>query len=250
MLISFRTVFKMDAITKSHGLVHVAERIFMLLDYESILKCENVNENWRQILNATNSPKTSFVLKNPWFWFKKCVELDLLPVDHQNDLTKMIQKLGRELIVHYLKTIFEKRPAPEICSPFHVGLIQCLRPITLDQFRDLPLTRCRNALTFVPAGEICFPFLHVGLIQSLRPITLDQFRHLPLIKCQNQGIRGIRGIQIPCQNALTVLPAGENLGHHPRALELVKTYLEVVDSSIGKEHALKNVTCPDPHSKI
>ena len=50
----------MDMITKSPGLYHIAERIFMDLDQEKLLLCEEVNENWRTIL------------KNPWFWYKKC----------------------------------------------------------------------------------------------------------------------------------------------------------------------------------
>ena len=101
----------MDIITNSNGLWHIAERIFMHFDYESILKCENVNENWRQIVNATNSPKTSLVLKKPWFWvraqYKNYEQVGLLTVDHQMNLIRMIRKNPEKLIFHCLKIVFE-----------------------------------------------------------------------------------------------------------------------------------------------
>ena len=37
----------MDMITKSPGLYHIAERIFMDLDQEKLLLCEEVNANWK-----------------------------------------------------------------------------------------------------------------------------------------------------------------------------------------------------------
>ena len=40
----------MDLITKAPGLNHIAEKIFFELNYEKLLKCEEVNENWKNIL--------------------------------------------------------------------------------------------------------------------------------------------------------------------------------------------------------
>ena len=57
----------MDLITKSPGLLDIAERIFLELDHEKLLLCEEVNSNWRTIL------------RNPWFWCKKGMSgLDLI----------------------------------------------------------------------------------------------------------------------------------------------------------------------------
>ena len=51
----------MDLLTKSPGLHHVAESIFVNLDHEVLLlKCQEVNGHWRSIV------------RNPWFWFQKC----------------------------------------------------------------------------------------------------------------------------------------------------------------------------------
>ena len=57
----------MDFITKSPGLFHISERIFFLLNYYDFLKCENVNDQWKNILRATN-----WFWRIPhWFWLKK-----------------------------------------------------------------------------------------------------------------------------------------------------------------------------------
>ena len=55
----------MDFITKNPGLHHIVEETFMNLDYENLLKCQEVNEHWKKVLD------------NPWFWMKKCKELSM-----------------------------------------------------------------------------------------------------------------------------------------------------------------------------
>ena len=41
----------MDLITKSSGLQHIAEEIFLNLDYEKLMLCQKVNEFWKEKLN-------------------------------------------------------------------------------------------------------------------------------------------------------------------------------------------------------
>ena len=49
----------MDLITKSSGLQHIAEEIFLNLDYEKLMLCQKVNEFWKEKLNIA-----MFWLKN------------------------------------------------------------------------------------------------------------------------------------------------------------------------------------------
>ena len=64
----------MDLITKSPGLFNIVEAIFIHLDYEKLLECEQVNGNWKEILTT-----------RPWFWFKKCVQDGLLSQQDQDE---------------------------------------------------------------------------------------------------------------------------------------------------------------------
>ena len=49
----------MDLITKTPGLIHIAEEIFSNLDRNSLLECQEVNEHWGSIL------------RNPCFFLNK-----------------------------------------------------------------------------------------------------------------------------------------------------------------------------------
>ena len=48
--------------TENPGLQHISEQIFLNLNNENLLKCQQVNKDWEQIIN------------NPTFWLKKCVQ--------------------------------------------------------------------------------------------------------------------------------------------------------------------------------
>ena len=52
----------MDQITKSPGLYHIAEKIFLELNHENLLHCEAVNNNWNHILASKDT--------NSRFWYK------------------------------------------------------------------------------------------------------------------------------------------------------------------------------------
>ena len=86
----------MDFITKSPGLFHISERIFFLLNYYDLLKCENVNDQWNNILRATN-----WFWRIPhWFWLKKYSDQGLLPANIINDWHKWLTKW------HFVFSIF------------------------------------------------------------------------------------------------------------------------------------------------
>ena len=51
----------LDEITKSPGLVHIAEQIFVNLNQEDLKKCKKVNKHWKGIV------------KTPRLLFKACV---------------------------------------------------------------------------------------------------------------------------------------------------------------------------------
>ena len=76
-------VFKMDLITKSPGLFHIAEKIFLNLNHELLLlKCQDVNEYWGKII------------RNPWFWYEKCCQKrKFIRDDEKMSHKKIIQAL-------------------------------------------------------------------------------------------------------------------------------------------------------------
>ena len=49
----------MENLIKNPGLKHLAENIFLYLDYEDIINCQIVSESWNRFL------------ENPMFWLKK-----------------------------------------------------------------------------------------------------------------------------------------------------------------------------------
>ena len=49
----------MENLIKNPGLKHLAENIFLYLDYEDIINCQIVSESWNGFL------------ENPMFWLKK-----------------------------------------------------------------------------------------------------------------------------------------------------------------------------------
>ena len=88
----------MDLLTKSNGLLHIAEMIFMNLDQEHLINSIEVDANWKRIL------------ENPWFWFKKNVQDDLLSENQQTDWNQLIPKfvmetITKDITMHYLKHI-------------------------------------------------------------------------------------------------------------------------------------------------
>ena len=97
----------MDEITNSPGLYHiaVAERIFMDLDQEKLLLCEEVNENWKTIL------------KNPWFWYKKCRQNSTLSVyqsEWENFIPVMESADLSDHLIPILKNIHSKSVSEDL----------------------------------------------------------------------------------------------------------------------------------------
>ena len=69
----------MDLITKSAGLNIVAETIFINLNHKDLLKCQEVSQNWKALLN------------NPTFWLRICIRSGKLSQQHQKEWKNIIQ---------------------------------------------------------------------------------------------------------------------------------------------------------------
>ena len=93
----------MDLITKTPGLQHISEEIFMNLDSEYLSTCQEVNTLWKELI------------KNPKFWLKKCNSITSvvkLTKKRQMEWKKAIQALKNKrdklTVTTYLMTIHNK----------------------------------------------------------------------------------------------------------------------------------------------
>merc|ERR1719510_1632336 len=71
----------MDLITRTPGLIHIAEQIFSNLDRNDLLRCQEVNEYWASIL------------RNPWFWYNRMTQNNRLSQEHQKEWMDFCEKL-------------------------------------------------------------------------------------------------------------------------------------------------------------
>ena len=73
----------MDLITRTPGLIHIAEQIFSNLDRNDLLQCQEVNEYWASIL------------RNPWFWYNRMTQNTTLSQEHQKEWMDFCEKLSK-----------------------------------------------------------------------------------------------------------------------------------------------------------
>ena len=73
----------MDLITRTPGLINIAEEIFSNLDRNSLLESQKVNEYWGSIL------------RNPWFWFRRMEHYAKLSEEHQKEWKDFCEKLSK-----------------------------------------------------------------------------------------------------------------------------------------------------------
>ena len=66
----------MDRITKSPGLRHILEEIFVNLDYQSLLECEKVDLVWKELVNSQRIwiKKEQNHSPSPWLFKKELFE--------------------------------------------------------------------------------------------------------------------------------------------------------------------------------
>ena len=133
----------MEKIINNPGLQHLAENIFLNLNYEDLKKCQLINQS------------TKDILENPLFWIKK-----LIPKENQNDWIKAIQSAKKSdgaKIISYLKWNF-KRVAVEniisgtICCAVRDGdaeIVKILAPLT-----DNPNTPNEDGNTPINVAEL------------------------------------------------------------------------------------------------
>ena len=72
----------MDLITRSQGLRHIAEQIFLNLDKNDLLRCQEVNEYWASIL------------RDPWLWYRKKIQNTKLTQEHQKEWMNSCERLS------------------------------------------------------------------------------------------------------------------------------------------------------------
>ena len=73
----------MDRITRTPGLIHIAEQIFSNLERNDLMQCQEVNEYWASIL------------RNPWFWYHRMTQKTILSQEHQKEWMDFCEKLSK-----------------------------------------------------------------------------------------------------------------------------------------------------------
>ena len=73
----------MDRITRTPGLIQIAEQIFSNLAINDLFQCQNVNEYWASIL------------RNPWFWYKRMTQKNILTEIQQKEWSNFCDKLNK-----------------------------------------------------------------------------------------------------------------------------------------------------------
>ena len=74
----------MDQIMKNPGLCHIAEKIFLFLDVDSLQNCEKVNTAWMEFL------------ENPQFWMKKLMSQTEISNEIQTSWKLLVQNSKNE----------------------------------------------------------------------------------------------------------------------------------------------------------
>ena len=73
----------MDQITRTPGLIQIAEQIFSNFVIKDLFQCQNVNEYWASIL------------RNPWFWYKRMAQKNILTEMQQKEWSNFCDKLNK-----------------------------------------------------------------------------------------------------------------------------------------------------------
>ena len=73
----------MDRITRTPGLIQIAEQIFSNLAINDLFQCQKVNEYWASIL------------RNPWFWYKRMTQKNILTKIQQKEWSNFCDKLNK-----------------------------------------------------------------------------------------------------------------------------------------------------------
>ena len=119
----------MDQISNTPGLHHIAESIFLNLDYKILLICQTINKSTNEILNDS------------MFWIKKWSMMGSLSKKNQKDWTKAIQMTrGTKLEMHvisYVKSICKVRKFLDIpCYINEEVIFKSKRPVNPKIFKE------------------------------------------------------------------------------------------------------------------
>ena len=115
----------MDIISKTPGLQHISEEIFLNLDHiDIILECQKVNAVWNQLL------------RKPSFWLKKCLQMGvIIPENNPEEWAeqgiktpwlKLIQTtqtedILKDSVTHILMNLYENGNKDLSNDPFHLA---------------------------------------------------------------------------------------------------------------------------------
>ena len=179
----------MDFITKSSGLQHIAEQIFLNLNNEKLEVCQKVNEFWKDNLNSA------------MFWLKKCAQKGLTG-QHYLEWSNLIKQPKsqnvEEQVISCLMKMYHVRSTSlsPILSPIQIAflfqydeIIEIMAPLT-----ENPNTPFPNECTY--AGytpiQMAVNVKNVKVIRLLAPFSTNPNAPIRYQKglCPIMGIHG------------------------------------------------------------
>ena len=178
-------VGNMDLITKSPGLSHVAENIFLNLNHEDLLlKCQAVNPHWKNII------------RNHWFWFKACEQKGIFKEKEENESVKKFlvscnrSNIAIEFVTPILITMYsgivhttenlpqpsDTRPRPKFNSLVYTEYIQAICEGNVEIVKNVaPLFQNPNQPGESESTPICWAAFHghLDILKILITLTND-----------------------------------------------------------------------------
>ena len=173
---------RMETLIKTPGLQHLAENIFLNLNYQEVKTCG--------LLNETFDLFTDQLIENPFFLLKRFV-LGGMSKKNENDWTEIIQKTRgtniEEFVFEYLNQYFKNEKVadfgvPSIIKKVTYGIgnhgIGNLSTVSLEYYHD-EIVKILDPLNYIqsfgdiPRSPICWAAIygHTKIVKILAPLT-------------------------------------------------------------------------------
>ena len=179
----------MDLITRTPGLIHIAEQIFSKLDRKNLLQCQEVNEYWATIL------------RNPWFWYNRIMKNTTLSKEHQKDWMNFCEKLNKLDLTKDktagLNFIYEHLENSVTLNKVYHSALSMASAETIEIMA--PLIESPNAPNNDGETQIFIAAMngHTEIVKILAPLTdPDALGFIPLKLASNAVIRKILKVNI------------------------------------------------------
>ena len=159
----------MEQFFTNPGLVHIGEKIFQNLDYQSLVICQNVCQTWK------------IILENPEFWIKSFIVPKILVVQQENAVSE------------------NKNSNHETSSADAAAEWKYLIKKTFEASLK------SNVLKVVIAQKETEKFIRSQLYMALKVQDLDLIYHLLWIflkKTKNPAVENIKASKIKCLKAV------------------------------------------------